>query len=91
PYIALWSRLSDFTRSDLQEALERRSVVRATLMRSTLHLVASADYAAYDSATGADRKAVWSSTARKAGIDLEAVHRALLASSDEPRTVDEME
>ena len=91
PYIALWSRMADLTRADLQGALERRSVVRATVMRSTLHLVASADFTVYDSAAGASRMAVWAPTARKAGFDHAALHRALLDYCDEPRSIEEME
>lgn len=44
PYIGLWTRLRDLQRADLTALLERRQVVRATLMRSTLHLVTAADY-----------------------------------------------
>jgi DNA glycosylase AlkZ-like len=44
PYIALWSRLPDFRKDALTRALERRLVVRATLMRITLHLVSARDY-----------------------------------------------
>jgi hypothetical protein len=44
PYVALWSRVRDFRRSALTRALERRLVVRSTLMRSTLHLVSAEDY-----------------------------------------------
>ena len=47
PYIALWSRLEDFRREQLVRALERRQVVRATLMRTTLHHVSARDYLAY--------------------------------------------
>jgi hypothetical protein len=44
PYIALWTRLAGFARDDLTRALERRQVVRTTLMRITLHLVSARDY-----------------------------------------------
>ena len=43
-YIGLWSRMEGFARDDLTRALERRSVVQATLMRATIHLVSRADY-----------------------------------------------
>ena len=46
PFIGLWTRLDGFSDSHLREALQERSVVRATLMRSTLHLMSAADYAA---------------------------------------------
>jgi uncharacterized protein YcaQ len=49
PYVALAARLDGFRREDLTRALHDRSVVRATLMRETLHLVTAADYP-YDAA-----------------------------------------
>jgi hypothetical protein len=45
PYIALWSRLEAFEREQLTRALHRRAVVKATLMRLTLHIVTATDYA----------------------------------------------
>ena len=44
PYVGLWTRLRDFGKGDLTRAMEERRVVRATLMRSTLHLMTSEDY-----------------------------------------------
>ena len=49
PYMALWSRLVDFDREDLNQALHARTVVRATLMRCTLHMVSARDYQRYRS------------------------------------------
>jgi len=46
PFIGLWSRLAGFETGALLGALTGRAVVRATLMRSTLHLFSAADYAA---------------------------------------------
>src|SRR4051794_4948902 len=43
-YIGLWSRLEGFERDALTRALERRSVIQATLMRITIHLVSAADH-----------------------------------------------
>jgi hypothetical protein len=43
-YIRLWSCLDGFRRDDLTRALERRSVVQATLMRATIHIVSRRDY-----------------------------------------------
>lgn len=43
-YVGLWTRLAGFQRDDLTRALEDRTVVQATLMRSTIHLVAARDY-----------------------------------------------
>jgi hypothetical protein len=38
-YVGLWSRLDGFERDALTRALERKSVVQATLMRVTIHIV----------------------------------------------------
>jgi hypothetical protein len=43
PYVGLWSRLRGFQPADLVEPLEGRVVVRATLMRGTVHLVTGDD------------------------------------------------
>jgi Winged helix DNA-binding domain len=43
-YIRLWSCLEGFHREDLTRALERRSVIQATLMRGTIHVVSRRDY-----------------------------------------------
>lgn len=44
PYVGLWSRLSDFDPRVLDRALARGRVVKATLMRATLHLVTRDDF-----------------------------------------------
>jgi len=43
-YIGLWSRVAGFEREQLTRALERRTVIQATLMRTTIHLVSREDY-----------------------------------------------
>ncbi len=43
-YVGLWSRLAGFRRDDLTTALGDRQVVQGTMMRSTIHLTAAADY-----------------------------------------------
>jgi hypothetical protein len=44
PYMGLWTRLRDFRREDLASLITDRQVVKATLMRGTLHLFTAADY-----------------------------------------------
>jgi Winged helix DNA-binding domain len=44
PFTGLWSRLQNFTRSDLASAVQKRTVVRATSMRGTIHLMTAADF-----------------------------------------------
>ena len=43
-YIGLWSRLDGFERALLTRGLERRSVIQASMMRATIHLVSKRDY-----------------------------------------------
>jgi hypothetical protein len=47
PFLGLWTRVEGFQASDLHAALHGRSLVRATMMRATLHLMTSADYTAF--------------------------------------------
>lgn len=47
PFIGLWTRLNSFGIHDLSSALHSRQVVRATMMRGTLHAVTAQDYAAF--------------------------------------------
>jgi hypothetical protein len=58
-YVGLWSRLAGFERSALTAALERRTVVQATLMRSTIHLVSAADFWPLAVAVRAVRRERW--------------------------------
>jgi len=44
PYVGLWSRLAGFRRETLEQAVLRGDVVKPTVMRGTLHLVAARDY-----------------------------------------------
>src|SRR5262245_26731615 len=45
PFIGLWSRVQGFRREELIKALHDRSVLRATSLRGTLHLMSAPDYA----------------------------------------------
>jgi len=47
PFIGLWSRLRDFERAALLDAVHARSIVRVTAMRGTLHLLSARDYRAW--------------------------------------------
>lgn len=91
PYIALWSRLRDFEIEALEAALDDRSVAKASAIRNTLHLVAAEDYAPFIAASSIARVANWRPSARRAGIDTEALHQRMLAFASEPRTIAELE
>jgi Winged helix DNA-binding domain len=47
PHVGLWTRLADFSPGELDRLLTERSVVRAHLMRNTVHLVTAADFLAF--------------------------------------------
>jgi hypothetical protein len=58
-YIGLWSRVAGFERDALTAALVARSVVQATLMRVTIHLVSRADFWPIALATREARRRLW--------------------------------
>ena len=43
-YVGLWSRVERLERASVTRALERRTLVQATLMRNTIHVVSRRDY-----------------------------------------------
>src|SRR5882762_714692 len=87
PYVALWSRLSTFERERLTRAVDRAEIVKATLMRATLHLVSAREYPAYSLATMEGRFGAWRPPRGPALADLEKLHRAVMAFAGKtPRT-----
>lgn len=58
-YVGLWSRMAGLEREALTRGLQSRSVVQATLMRMTIHLVAKRDYWPFALATRAARREMW--------------------------------
>ncbi len=74
PFVGLWTRVAGFACEDLLGALRSREVVRATLMRSTLHLMSAADHAAVRMALQPSMSvALRVLGARSEGLDLDAV------------------
>jgi Winged helix DNA-binding domain len=81
PYVGLWTRLERFRRETLERALLREQVVRAVLMRGTVHLVSRRDYGLFGSAVALP------SWVTPASAELAArVHNSLLEFGREPRT-----
>lgn len=62
PYVALAARLHGFEIADLERALAAADVVKTTIMRMTLHLVAAADYPALHQLTRQARMRTWRRT-----------------------------
>jgi len=87
PYVALWSRLSGFERSDLTRPIDRGEIVKATLMRATLHLVSAREYPAYSLATMEGRFGAWRPPGGPALADLDKLHRSVMTfAARTPRT-----
>lgn len=71
-YIGLWSRMRTFNRQALTDALNSRTVIQASLMRDTIHLVSRDDYWLFAAGIHASRQQWWLRTARvpEGGVDL---------------------
>jgi hypothetical protein len=50
PYVALWNRVRSFDPADLDRAFADQALIKATLMRITLHAVAADDYSPFQRA-----------------------------------------
>jgi hypothetical protein len=93
PFVGLWSRIEGFTREDLVRAIERRDVVRATMMRGTIHLVSRKDFLAFRAAlqpmlASGVTAVLKDRDPTKDGAAVIAVARAFFAA--EPRTFAEL-
>jgi uncharacterized protein YcaQ len=76
PYIGIWSRTTGFRRETLERALARGEIVKANLMRQTLHLVSRRDYGLIRAALSeSDHFDQWASA-----INLAPMVRALAAA-----------
>ncbi|GAB3747117.1 winged helix DNA-binding domain-containing protein [Microlunatus parietis] len=91
PYVALWTRRQTAEVSELQDALAEAFVVKATVMRTTLHLVDAADVRAFDALSALPRLATWQPSAARAGLDLTELNAEVRDFCSEPRTVAEIE
>lgn len=85
PYIALWSRLKKFRREKLWSAIERHEVIRARLMRGTLHLVSARDFYAYAVATQDLQRGAWNRLQVGRGVDPKQVAALAIAFAHTPR------
>jgi Winged helix DNA-binding domain len=54
PYIALWNRVEGFDPAELDRAYAEHRIVKATLMRITLHVVAAEDFPVFHAAMAHD-------------------------------------
>jgi hypothetical protein len=93
PYVGLWTRLRDFRREVLAGLIEDRTVVKATLMRATLHLFTAEDYVRFRTALKPLLIGAASSIASRRGgdFDLDKVLKAARRLiGEKPRTFAEI-
>ncbi len=78
-YIGLWSRMRNFRRDALTEALQQRRVIHGTLLRSTIHMVSARDYWLFHAATRSSRQDWWRRVTRHqiSEPDMDAAVRAV--------------
>lgn len=87
PYVGLWSRLDGFEVGQLENALDAGTVVKTTVMRGTLHLVATSRLAAFRSATGSSYYDATRRLLAELGLDLDAIRSHVVARVEErPRS-----
>ncbi len=92
PFVGLWTRLAGFRAEDLHSLLHKRTLVRATFLRATLHVVSARDYARFRAAIQpvlTDAQRVLGTRAK--GLDIEAVLPVATALfADRPRDFNEL-
>jgi hypothetical protein len=96
PYLALWNRLAGFDPAGLDAAFADQTVVKATLMRITLHAVRAEDYPAFHNAMLSSLRASRLNDRRYTitGLthaDADRLAPQLLEFADRPRTKAEVE
>ncbi len=91
PYLALWSRMENFERESLWSAIEKKhTVIRARLMRGTLHLVSARDFYAYAVATQDLQRGAWNRLQVGQGVDPKAVAKLAVAFARQPRSKEDV-
>ena len=91
PYLSLWNRLAGFDATELDRAFADHAVVKATLMRITLHAVDATDYPAFHHAMQKTLRAARLNDRRftRTGLtaaDADALVPDVLEFADRPRT-----
>jgi Winged helix DNA-binding domain len=74
-YIALRTRLEGFRRDDLTRALQRKTVVQAWMMRTTIHMASTRDFWPFAAAIREHRRAGWVRGFRRSASEAAAAAR----------------
>ncbi|MBA2718091.1 MAG: winged helix DNA-binding domain-containing protein [Chloroflexi bacterium] len=96
PYVALWNRIAGFDPADLDTAFADRTVVKASLIRLTLHAVHAEDYPAFHTAMASSLRASRLfdrrfTTSGLSAADVDAVLPDVLEFAAQPRSKAEIE
>ena len=97
PYVALWNRLEAFDPAEMDAAFVTQDLVKATLLRLTLHAVHGDDYATFREAMESRIRTGWIGEERfqqfnqAAGGDIAPLMLDLIQFTAEPRTGAEVE
>ena len=92
-YVGLWTRLAGFRRDDLTAALDERTIIQATLLRTTIHMVSRREFWRYALGVGEARR-TWALRIPGRGDEaamIEAALRTRAALADGPKTVKELD
>jgi hypothetical protein len=92
-YVGLWTRLAGFRREELTTALEDRTIVQATLLRTTIHMVSRREFWRYALGVREARR-TWALRIPDRGDEttmLAAAARTRAALADGPKTVKELD
>jgi hypothetical protein len=96
PYIALWNRLKPFDPADLDRAFTDHAIVKASLLRITLHAVTADDYPAFHEAMQRSLRAarLWDARFSREGVsiaDVDALVPDLVGFTATPRSNQDVE
>ena len=93
PFVGLWTRLRDFRREDLARLIEDRTVIKATLLRATLHIFTANDFVRFRTALQAMLSGAGDTIAKQRGAELdldELLRAARRYIAEKPRTFAEI-
>jgi hypothetical protein len=93
PFVGLWTRLADFTPDVLARLLAKKTLVRATMMRGTIHVVTAEDYLVHRATIAEVLARGMASILKERGKGLDVarlVERARAFLDEEPRTFAEL-
>lgn len=83
PYVGIWTRTTSFRRESLERELRRGAVVKATMMRQTLHLVTRRDYGLVRAAMSETNYPWESALAKRLELSVRALAAAGPVTSDD--------